>query len=71
MRIQKYAFPLLSKTHRLIRVHTTVFSCFRLSSLIRYARVFVLIRFQERFKIYAQRVSVCVLKGKSIGLDGA
>ena len=53
MRFQKYAFSLSWKTHRSFRVHTTVLKRFRLSKLIWCVCVFVLIRFQERFKIDA------------------
>ena len=47
------AFSLSWKTHRSFRVHTTVLKRFRLSKLIWCVCVFVLIRFQERFKIDA------------------
>ena len=38
MRFQRYAFSLSSKTHRWIRVHTTVLMRYRLSSLMRFQK---------------------------------
>ena len=69
MRFQKYAFSLLWKTHRSIRVHTTVLMRFRLSTLKRSKTIKLYVVKKVELYAHATNTRTCDIFGHRFHFD--